>query len=93
MKLSQSAKKTKRIHKTHKQSVPKTGGYVNGQTIIFLLLVSGAITIPVGFAFYMPDPVLRVWKKNDDKLKNKVLLKKISPLNRRGIRTHQLKYK
>jgi len=32
------AKKTKRIHKTHKQKYKKTGGYVNGQTIVFLLL-------------------------------------------------------
>ena len=31
----QSAKRTKRIYKTHKQKDKKTGGYVNGQTIVF----------------------------------------------------------
>ena len=31
------AKRTKRIYKTHKQKDKKTGGYVNGQTIVFLL--------------------------------------------------------
>lgn len=74
------AKRTKRIYKTHKQKDKKTGGYVNGQTIVFLLLVTNAITIPVGFAFYMPDPVLRVWKKNDDKLKKQCLAKKDRPV-------------
>ncbi len=70
------AKKTKRIHKAHKQKESITGGYVNGQTIVFLLLVTNAITIPVGFAFYMPDPVLSAWKKNDDKLKKQGVFKK-----------------
>jgi len=68
----------KRIYKTHKQKESITGGYVNGQTIVFLLLVTNAITIPVGFAFYMPDPVLSVWKKNDDKLKKQGVAKKDS---------------
>jgi hypothetical protein len=74
------AKRTKRIHKTHKQKDKKTGGYVNGQTIVFLLLVSNAITIPVGFAFYMPDPVLSAWKKNDDKLKKQGVSKTDRPV-------------
>ncbi|OAD23124.1 conserved hypothetical protein, membrane [Candidatus Thiomargarita nelsonii] len=74
------AKRTKRIYKTHKQKDKKTGGYVNGQTIVFLLLVTNAITIPVGFAFYMPDPVFRSWKKNDDKLKKQGIAKKDRPV-------------
>ncbi len=57
-----------------------TGGYVNGQTIVFLLLVSNTITVPVGFAFYMPDPVLSAWKKNDDKLKKQGVCKKDRPV-------------
>jgi hypothetical protein len=52
------SKRTKRLYKTYKQKDKVTGGYVNGQTIVLLLLVSDSITIPVGFAFYMPDPVL-----------------------------------
>jgi len=72
------AKRTKRIHKTHKQKDKKTGGYVNGQTIVFLLLVTNPI--PVGFAFYMPDPVLSVWKKNDEKFKKQGVAKKDRPV-------------
>lgn len=30
-----------------------------GQTLVFLLLVTEQITVPVGFAFYVPDPVAR----------------------------------
>ncbi|QTA80469.1 Uncharacterized protein dnl_27740 [Desulfonema limicola] len=43
------------FHKTHKQKDKATGGYVNGQTIILLLLVTGTLTIPVGFVFYQPE--------------------------------------
>jgi hypothetical protein len=75
----QSAKRTKRIYKTHKQKDKKTGGYVNGQTIVFLLLVTNAITIPVGFAFYMPDPVLSAFQSNDENLKKEGVSKKNRP--------------
>ena len=56
------------------------GGYVNGQTMVFLLLVTHTITIPVGFAFYMPDPILSAWKKNDDQLKKQGVLKPNRPI-------------
>jgi hypothetical protein len=59
----QSAFSPKRIYKTHKQKESIPGGYVNGQTIVFLLLVTNAMGMKVGFAFYMPDPVCRSWKK------------------------------
>lgn len=74
------AKRTKRIYKTHKQRDKKTGGYVNGQTLVFLLLVTNRITIPVGFAFYMPDPILSAWKKNDHQLKKQGVLKPHRPI-------------
>ena len=74
------AKTTSRIHKAHKQRDKKTGGYVNGQTIVLLLLVTNSITIPVGFAFYMPDPTLKAWKKEDDRLKKKKTPKKDRPV-------------
>ena len=74
------AKKTKHIYKAHKQKDKKTGGYVNGQTIVFLLLVSDKVTVPVGFAFYMPDPILKAWKDNDDKLKKQGIRKKDRPV-------------
>ena len=74
------AKKTKHIYKAHKQKDKKTGGYVNGQTIVFLLLVSDKVTVPVGFAFYMPDPILKAWKDNNDKLKKQGIRKKDRPV-------------
>lgn len=70
------SKSTKRIHKTHKQKDKATGGYVNGQTIILLLLVTGTLTIPVGFVFYQPDPAMSDWKKEDAMLKKAGIPKK-----------------
>ena len=45
------SKNTKRIHKAHKQKHKASGGYVNGQTVVLLLLVTDSITVPVGFKF------------------------------------------
>ena len=62
------SKNTKRIHKhkVHKQHHKASGGYVNGQTVVLLLLVTDSITIPIGFKFYMPDPVISAWQKEED---------------------------
>ena len=74
------SKRTKRIHKAHKQKHKASGGYVNGQTVVLLLLVTQSVTIPVGFAFYMPDPVLTVWTKEDKRLKKQGMTKKDRPV-------------
>lgn len=63
------SKRTARIHKAYKQKHKPSGGYVNGQTVVLLLLVSGSATFSVGAAFYMPDPVLKAWGKEDKRLK------------------------
>ena len=39
------SKNTKRIHKAHKQKHKASGGYVNGQTVVLLLLVTDSITV------------------------------------------------
>jgi hypothetical protein len=72
-------KSTKRIHKAHKQKDKATGGYVNGQTIILLLLMTESLTIPVGFVFYQPDPLLSAWNKKDDRLKKQGVPKEKRP--------------
>jgi len=72
---------TKRIHKTYKQRDKKAGGYVNGQTVVLLLLVTDSVTFPVGFKFYMPDPVLTAWKKADEKLQKQGVAKKERPVS------------
>jgi hypothetical protein len=74
------SKRTKRIHKAHKQKHKVSGGYVNGQTVVLLLLVTQSVTFPVGFAFYMPDPTLTAWVKEDNRLKKEGMAKKDRPV-------------
>jgi len=74
------SKRTKRIHKAHKQKHKASGGYVNGQTVVLLLLVTPSVTFPVGFAFYMPDPLLTAWAKEDKRLKKAGVAKKDRPV-------------
>jgi len=74
------SKRTKRIHKVHKQKHKVSGGYVNGQTVVLLLLVTQSVTIPVGFAFYMPDPVLTAWNREDKRLRKQRVAKKDRPV-------------
>jgi hypothetical protein len=73
------SKSTKRIFKTHKIKDKTTCGYINGQVIIMLLLVTPIITIPVGFSFYEPDPALSAWHKQDKKLRKQGIAKKDRP--------------
>ena len=58
-------KVTTRIFKAHKLHDKTSGGYINGPNLVLLLLVTSVVTIPVGFAFYMPDPALTAWNKED----------------------------
>jgi len=57
------SKTTKKTAKAHKIKYKTTGDYINGQSIVFLLLVTDIITIPVGFALYEPDPEKTAWVK------------------------------
>src|SRR5664279_1124274 len=74
------SKRTKRIYGAHKQKHKALGGYVNGQTVVLLLLVTQSVTIPVGFAFYRPDPALKAWGKEDNRLKKKGVAKQDRPV-------------
>jgi hypothetical protein len=73
------AKTTKRIHGAHKLKDKKTGGYINGQSLIMLVLVTPLVTIPVGFGFYQPDPAITAWYKSEKKLKKQGVAKKDRP--------------
>ncbi|MBF0299725.1 MAG: transposase [Oligoflexia bacterium] len=73
------SKNTSRVFKVHKIFDKKTGGYFRGQCIVFLVLVTNKITIPVGFRFYHPDPVLSQREKDDEKLKKAGIPKKERP--------------
>jgi len=65
----QRSKLTQKIAYVHKLKDKKSGGFIQGQSIVFLVLVTPKITFPVGFAFYMPDPALTAWYQEDKKLK------------------------
>lgn len=73
------SKNTTQIAKVHKIKDKKTGGYFNGQNLVFLVLVSRNITIPVGFCFHEPDPKQSVWRKEDERLRRNGVIKKHRP--------------
>lgn len=62
------AKVTERIGYAHKLKHPGSGGFVNGQSLVMLLLVSDPVTIPIDFHFYQPDPVYQRWRREDRRL-------------------------
>ena len=63
------SKSTTKIGYLHKLKDKATGGFLMGQCIVFLVLVTQKITIPVGFKFYMPDPAMTEWNKKNKALK------------------------
>lgn len=73
------SKSTKKISYVHKIKDKGSGGYIMGQSLVFLVLITPKITIPVGFAFHMPDPALKAWKKLDEKLKKQGVPKNQRP--------------
>jgi hypothetical protein len=73
------SKQTTHIYKTHKQKHKPTGGYINGQCIVLLLLVTEKITFPVGFCFYQPDPEMTTWEKEEKRLRKQGIAKKERP--------------
>jgi len=73
------SKSTSKIYRVHKIRHKPSGGYIMGQSIVFLVLITPKITIPIGFSFHMPDPALSAWHKNDEKLKKRGVPKKLRP--------------
>ena len=73
------SKSTTQISHVHKIKDKKSGGYVMGQNLVFLLFVSPKITIPVGFAFYQPDPARKAWRIKNQSLKKQGIKKRDRP--------------
>ena len=73
------SKCTKRIFNVHKIKDKGSGGYIMGQSLVFLILITPKITFPVGFAFHMPEPELKAWRKLDEKLKKQGVPKSKRP--------------
>ena len=80
------SKSTKRIFGVHKLKDKVGGGYVMGQCIVLLLLVTERVTIPVGFCFYQPDVDWQVWQQQDEALKAEGVSKKSGPPSQQEIR-------
>ena len=57
------SKVTTQIAHVHKLKDKASGGFMQGQCLIFLLLITPKVTVPVGCSFYMPDPALTAWTK------------------------------
>lgn len=73
------SKRTTHIAGTHKIRDKPSGGYVNGQELVFMVLVTPRATFPVGFRFYVPDPQLSAWRKRDKALKKQGVVKGLRP--------------
>jgi hypothetical protein len=63
------AKVTTTIAGAHKVKDKKSGGYFNGQELVFLFLVTDTVSFPVDFRFYTPDPLLSAWRKRSNEQK------------------------
>jgi hypothetical protein len=55
---SQSAKALAHLSKRRDK---ESGGYLWGQSLVLLFLVTPTISLPVGFAFYQPAPEFSAW--------------------------------
>jgi hypothetical protein len=63
------SKLAKTLAHLYKLRDKESGGYLWGQSLVFLLLVTPTITIPVGFTFYKPAPELSAWYRQERTLK------------------------
>lgn len=73
------SKRTTCIAGAHKIKDKTTGGYFNGQELVFMVLVTETATFPVGFRFFVPDPTLSAWRKKDKELQQQGVVKKHRP--------------
>src|SRR5438094_6245361 len=75
-KRSKSAKALAHLYKLRDK---ESGGYLWGQSLVFLLLVTPKISIPVGFTFYQPAPELSAWYKKENALKKQGVAERQRP--------------
>ena len=73
---SKSAKTLAHLYKLRDKA---SGGYVWGQSLVFLFLVTPKISLPVGFIFYQPAPELSAWYKQEKALKKQGVPKSQRP--------------
>src|SRR3989454_575564 len=73
------SKSAKALAYLYKLRDKESGGYLWGQSLVFLVLVTPKISIPVGFVFYQPAPELSAWYKKEKALKKQGVPKKQRP--------------
>ena len=66
---NQRAKSAKALAYLYKLRDQERGGYVWGQSLVFRVLVTPKISIPVGFTFDQPAPELSAWYTKEKALK------------------------
>src|SRR5438094_5350720 len=75
-KRSKSAKALAHLYKLRDKD---SGGYLWGQSLVFLLLGTPKIAIPVGCTFYQPAPEFSAWYKKEKALKKQGVAKPQRP--------------
>ena len=63
------SKSAKALAYLYKLRDKESGGYLWGQSLVFLVLVTPKISMPVGVVFYQPAPEISAWYKTDKSLK------------------------
>ena len=76
------SKNARKLHRLHKIKDKKTGGYILGQNIILLYLVTAKVSFPVSFSFYAPDPLWSEWNREDRRLKKNGVPKLKRPIRK-----------
>jgi hypothetical protein len=76
---NQRSKSAKTLAHLYKLRDKESGGYIWGQSLVFLLLVTPKISLPVGVVFYQPAPELSTWYKTEKALKKQGVPKKQRP--------------
>ena len=73
------SKSAKALAYLYKLRDKESGGYLWGQSLVFLVLVTPKISIPVGVVFYQPAPELSAWYKTVKALKKQGVSPKQRP--------------
>src|SRR6266436_3464191 len=76
---NQRSKSAKALAHLYKLRDKESGGSIWGQSLVFLLLVTAKISMPVGFVFYQPAPELSAWYKQEKALKKQGVSKQQRP--------------
>src|SRR3989441_7212488 len=78
---NQRSKSAKALAHLYKLRDKESGGYLWGQSLVFLVLVTPKISMPVGFVFSQPAPELSAWYKREKALKKQGVPKQQRPPN------------